>query len=514
MIYYSTKEGYGILFSLKGSVFPRAVRLALPAMLLSIFMKILMVQYADDYAFLENSAAFSGFAFIVSFILVFRTSQAYNRFWEGATAIHKMSAKWLEASSMLVVFSATCRKDNGERDDKVEEQVLHFQHVLIRLVSLLHCIALHRMADKNTSAADEFELVGVEDLDVHRLSILRGCEEKVTVCMQWIQKHVCDFFLEVQPGVIPPPVLSRVFQELSLGMCQYYETLKISDTPFPFPYAQMISLLLFLYSVFTPLVICSWVGHWALAGLFSFIAVFGFNSINLIACELEQPFGDDVNDLPMFELQQVVNRHLLNLLHPNATFPPRLRPQFAEALLEGSPKTEASTLGAMTEHIAKGDPTKADPNARDAHKVPKADPAMPTSTSDGHGGSSASTSLKPHLHASGREESHATMKARNKESSDLPQNVPTELTQQAPIGFGVTTPCTDESSARLRPAHAPEPLMADPIRSPTSSPAMNGNSSALMHWSPSQWPLKPPRPPIPPDDPGGFCWPPEGLSRI
>ena len=38
----------------------------------------------------------------------------------------------------------------------------------------------------------------------------------------------------------PPPVLSRVYQELSNGMLGFNQSLKLADVPFPFIFAQIL----------------------------------------------------------------------------------------------------------------------------------------------------------------------------------------------------------------------------------------------------------------------------------
>merc|ERR1711874_522268 len=51
--------------------------------------------------------------------------------------------------------------------------------------------------------------------------------------------------------------------------------------------------------------------------LFTFVPVFGMFSLNFVASELENPFGDDDNDLPLAHFQQEMNTSLLMLLHYN-----------------------------------------------------------------------------------------------------------------------------------------------------------------------------------------------------
>jgi len=49
---------------------------------------------------------------------------------------------------------------------------------------------------------------------------------------------------------------------------------------------------------------------WA-AGVVSFVSALSMCGLDKVAIELENPFGEDANDLPVFEMQTVFNRDLL-----------------------------------------------------------------------------------------------------------------------------------------------------------------------------------------------------------
>jgi len=53
--------------------------------------------------------------------------------------------------------------------------------------------------------------------------------------------------------------------------------------------------------------------------LFSFVCTLGMFVIELIATEIENPFGEDVNDLPIYQFQDDMNSSLLTLLNPIST---------------------------------------------------------------------------------------------------------------------------------------------------------------------------------------------------
>merc|ERR1719379_3379294 len=83
---------------------------------------------------LSNSAVYSSFSFVLGFLLVFRTSQAHTRFWEGSTLTHQMRGQWMDACSSLFAFAYVSK--NSDHD------ISFFKHMLVRLFSLLHAMAL------------------------------------------------------------------------------------------------------------------------------------------------------------------------------------------------------------------------------------------------------------------------------------------------------------------------------------------------------------------------------------
>merc|ERR1719210_2655398 len=84
-----------------------------------------------------------GFTFILGFLVVFRSQQAYSRWWEGGTLMQQLRGEWFNATSCLMAF---CNTSPEKRKD-----VRQFQHHLVRLISLLYASALTRvctMSDK------------------------------------------------------------------------------------------------------------------------------------------------------------------------------------------------------------------------------------------------------------------------------------------------------------------------------------------------------------------------------
>jgi len=63
-----------------------------------------------------------------------------------------------------------------------------------------------------------------------------------------------------------------------------------------------------------------------LAAMLTFVPIVGMASLNLVATELENPFGTDANDLPLYHFQSEMNNCLLMLLHSGTDIVPTVRP--------------------------------------------------------------------------------------------------------------------------------------------------------------------------------------------
>eukprot|EP00928_Gymnodinium_smaydae_P080068 TRINITY_DN6386_c0_g1_i1.p1 TRINITY_DN6386_c0_g1~~TRINITY_DN6386_c0_g1_i1.p1 ORF type:complete len:587 (-),score=102.79 TRINITY_DN6386_c0_g1_i1:226-1857(-) len=311
----------GMIFRINGSVFPKASLFALPSAVLSMVLQgVVFKSIEAPFQILNNTAAYSAFSFVVGFLLVFRTSQAYTRFWEGTTLMQLLRGQWVGAFSSILAFSAVSKKEAMEVDI--------FRHKLIRLFSLLHASALQYVSTMSYEE-EQFPIIGIRGIDDMSVRFVDSADEdtKIYVIIQWIQQLILS---NLDTGIlpIPPPIVSRVFQDLSTGVVTLNNARKISDTPFPFPYAQMVTVVLLMHLLITPLAVATWTDHWFWAGLFTFVAVFTFWSINLIAAEIEQPFGGDANDIAVDDLQHTYNRCLVAMLNPRVARLPELKHEF------------------------------------------------------------------------------------------------------------------------------------------------------------------------------------------
>merc|ERR1712003_404070 len=92
---------------------------------------------------------------------------------------------------------------------------------------------------------------------------------------------------------VPPPVLSRSFQQLANGLVKFHDGLMVASIPLPFPYAQTCDWLLLVHLIVTPLITAQWVSGPFWSFFFTFVQVLVFWSLIIVAMEIENPFGTD-----------------------------------------------------------------------------------------------------------------------------------------------------------------------------------------------------------------------------
>lgn len=311
------EDGFWILFRLRGSVFPFAFLLTLPSLILTAAWCLLMNDIAETSDFVavivqedfNKSQVWSALTASLALLIAFRTRQALQRFWEGTTLMHQMRGEWFDSVSCLISFSRAAKQTKPA-------EVQQFRHTLVRLASVMHGSALDEICGEGAAGQVCMDITG---LDMETLKFLRDCTDvygfnKVEALQHMIQNLV-TYNQQIGVLTIPPPILSRVYQTLSRGFVNLLNAKKIADTSFPFPWAQIILLLILSYSITTPLVVAAIVKQYAWAMLVTFIPVFSVIALNLVCTQLEMPFGSDANDLPLDHFQEDMNRGLLLLIH-------------------------------------------------------------------------------------------------------------------------------------------------------------------------------------------------------
>eukprot|EP00411_Alexandrium_monilatum_P022118 CAMPEP_0175220098 /NCGR_PEP_ID=MMETSP0093-20121207/19607_1 /TAXON_ID=311494 /ORGANISM="Alexandrium monilatum, Strain CCMP3105" /LENGTH=420 /DNA_ID=CAMNT_0016513591 /DNA_START=56 /DNA_END=1318 /DNA_ORIENTATION=+ len=151
--------GLPVILHCAGTTWPSGI---LPALLSAciglIFDRIAHLDkvISDEEVFLDNPYPFQLFAFLVGFVMVFRTNFAYQRWWEALDAVQRMGAKWFDGACMTIAFDAPGDVNSpflvgGRAPQKPSEpnqtgrEHAEFMQEILHLFSLLHALALQHL---------------------------------------------------------------------------------------------------------------------------------------------------------------------------------------------------------------------------------------------------------------------------------------------------------------------------------------------------------------------------------
>ena len=153
--------------------------------------------------------------------------------------------------------------------------------------------------------------------------LLLASPEPVFATAQRIQRAIITRMHAGGMGA-PPPIVSRIFQEISNGLLAYNNAAKMKEVPVPFAYVQYNAVVLNVFAILCPIAMACFSGSSYIAGILTFFVVGSFYAIFILANEMEDPFGSEANDMPMLSYHEEFCAMLCATTHAGAQ-PPRRR---------------------------------------------------------------------------------------------------------------------------------------------------------------------------------------------
>ena len=244
-----------------------------------------------DYCAMDPSV-FSFIGVILSILLVFRTNSAYDRWWEGRK---QWGALVNNCRNLGVMVNASL----PEGDKVTRKQVaIHISNF---------CIAMKEHL-RDGVKLDELILVGKDELAVY--------EEKNHLPNYIVNQLYAEVRGAYKRGDITGDDWINIKPQITalldiLGACE-----RIKKTPIPFSYAVYIKIFISLYASLLPFGLHSTFG-WMTVPVSMFI-FFAFIGLELMAEEIEGPFGLDCNDLPTGSIAHTIKENVFELLVEDA----------------------------------------------------------------------------------------------------------------------------------------------------------------------------------------------------
>ena len=287
MTSYNPKDWISFIFNISKA---ETIRKLIPMMIIigiySGIIAYLEIEYwklPEDSHVKNISVMHSLLGFVISLLLAYRTNTAYDRWWEG----RKMWGGLVNSSRNLAIKLASFLKEENER--------AYFRKMIPGYASILH-----KHLNDNDTAKQLFDDVDLE-IDHHK-------HRPNQVAKMLLQK-VNDLYLSKKITGDQFIILNSELQSLTdiCGACE-----RIKNTPIPYSYSAFIKKFIFIYVLTLPFAYVFILGYYVIP-----VVVFIFYvlaSLELIAEEIEDPFGADANDLPTKKIAENIKRHVEELI--------------------------------------------------------------------------------------------------------------------------------------------------------------------------------------------------------
>lgn len=291
MVKYNPKTWFQLIFH---SYSRQVMKTLTPTLIfMGVYSAAVCYLYLDyfklpDIQFHPSIAMHSLLGIVLGLFLVFRTNSAYDRWWEGRRLWGSMVNS---TRNLALKLNAYLSKENHEDRDWFAKMIPNFAYATKE--NLRRGVQLHEMQ----AVSEEF----VEDLKKYkhkpnRISAL--LYEKVNVLYK--------------EGKLTGDQLINVDKELKdfidiMGGCE-----RIRNTPIPYSYMMYIKKFIFIYIITLPFGFLTDSGYFTI--LIVLLVTFVLMSVELIAEEIEDPFGFDLNDLPTDELSLKIRENVQEIL--------------------------------------------------------------------------------------------------------------------------------------------------------------------------------------------------------
>lgn len=240
-----------------------------------------------DQPFYVKTTVHSMLGVVLGLILVFRTNTAYDRWWEGRK---QLGALVNNSRNFALKLDAMLPQEDHESREFMGHLIASYPFALKE--HLRKGVNLNQLVGKELY---EDELEGykhipnrIAGLMIKRIDRLYK-QKKLTGSQYRTLFTQLDSFTDI------------------IGACE-----RIKKTPIPYSYSAYIKKFIFIYALTLPLGFIEEFRWYAIPAVgFIFYALV---SIELIAEEIEDPFGTDANDLPTNTIADNIRRNVYEIL--------------------------------------------------------------------------------------------------------------------------------------------------------------------------------------------------------
>ncbi len=225
---------------------------------------------------------------VLGLFLVFRTNSSYDRWWEGRKLWGSFVNNTRNFAHKLSAFL-----EKGDTENR--------RWFALMVPNLVIALKEHL---RGGVKINELEVAGDDFLQT--LGNVKHIPNKLSSMMY---DRVNQLYKKNSFSGDQLLLLDRELKEFSdiVGACE-----RIKNTPIPYSYSMYIKQFIFIYVITLPVSFVTTTGY--LTVPIVILVTFVLLSVELIAEEIEDPFGRDINDLPTDELAEKITDNVREIL--------------------------------------------------------------------------------------------------------------------------------------------------------------------------------------------------------
>lgn len=289
MITYNPKQWFGLIFRFhKSDTFRQMFWVLFFFAICTAGLVYAELQFKTLHVFSNTIQIHSLLGFVIGLLLVFRTNSAYDRWWEG----RKLWGAMVNNSRNLAL------KINAMLEESDTENRQFFNAFIPNYV---FAIKEHL---RDGVKLDELTLT--KELSAEALS---NFNHKPNLIASKMHQRLQVLY---RSGKISGYQLITIDGELKaftdiVGACE-----RIKNSPIPFSYNLFLKKFIFAYTITLPFGLAHDFHYWTVPIATFILYIFG--SLELLAEEIEDPFGSDPNDLPTDDLANKIKANVKEIL--------------------------------------------------------------------------------------------------------------------------------------------------------------------------------------------------------
>ena len=291
MVMYNPKQWFSLIFH----AYSRRVMSRLwPALaFMAVYSTVLCFFFLDFFKlhqadFQPTIAMHQLLGIVLGLFLVFRTNTAYDRWWEG----RRLWGGLVNSTrNFAMKLNAVLSRENHEDRDWFAKMIANFIFA----------------TNENLRTGVQFaEMDPVSDEFLNDLKRFKHKPNRIAALMyQKVNQLYSDKKISGDQLINMDKEL-KDFIDL-LGACE-----RIKNTPIPYSYMMYVKKFITIYIVTLPIGFVTQSGYMTIpiTVLISYVLL----SVELIAEEIEDPFGRDINDLPLDDLATKIRENIREIL--------------------------------------------------------------------------------------------------------------------------------------------------------------------------------------------------------